>query len=69
MNKLMTAAEVAEYAQVNVRTVYRKARDGELQCYRMGKAIRFKLDEVEASMKGGKKCQKRRNEAPKRPRM
>ena len=55
MNRLMKAAEVAQYAQVNVQTIYRKARSGDLPCYRIGTAIRFKQDEIETAMKGGKR--------------
>ena len=58
MNALMTAAQVASYAQVNVRTVYRKAKGGELPCYRLGTAIRFKKEEVDMAMKGGKNAKK-----------
>lgn len=50
--KLMTAAEVASYTQLNVRTIYRKARSGELACYRIGSAVRFKLEDIDAAMKG-----------------
>ena len=53
MDRLMKAAEVAQYAQINVQTVYRKARNGDLPCYRIGTAIRFKQSEIETAMKGG----------------
>ena len=66
---LMTAAQVAEHTQLNVRTVWRKARCGELPCYRIGRMVRFKLEDVELAMKGDYKCQKRSNEVPKQPRM
>lgn len=68
MNRLMTAAEAASYAQVNVRTIYRKACSGDLKCYRLGRAVRFKQEDIDEAMTGGEKCQKRRNEAPKQPR-
>ena len=53
MNRLMTAAEVAKYAQINVQTVYRKVRSGDLPHYRIGTALRFKQDEIDTAMKGG----------------
>lgn len=56
--KMMTAAEVAAYVQCNVRTIYRQVQNGALPCYRIGTAIRFKRDEVEQALKGGKECQK-----------
>jgi len=49
---LMKAADVARYIGVNVRTVYRKAQDSELPCYRLGTAIRFKKEEIDEAMKG-----------------
>lgn len=48
----MRATEVAQYAQVNVQTVYRKARNGDLPCYRIGTAIRFKREEIDKALKG-----------------
>lgn len=53
MNRLMTAAEVADYTQMNVQTIYRKVRSGDLPHYRIGTALRFKQDEIESAMKGG----------------
>ncbi len=41
MEQLMTAAEVAEYLQVAVRTVYKLARQGDLPCIKIGKQYRF----------------------------
>ena len=58
MTRLMTAAEVANYAQVNVRTVYRKVRSGDLPHYRIGTAIRFKQDEIDTALRGGKNAKK-----------
>ena len=49
----MTAAEVADYTQTNVQTIYRKVRSGDLPHYRIGTAIRFKQDEIETALKGG----------------
>ena len=60
MNRLMTAAEVADYAQVNVQTVYRKVRNGDLPHYRIGTALRFKQDEIETALKGGQNAKKGR---------
>lgn len=58
MTRLMTAAEVAKYAQVNVRTVYRKVRNGDLPHYRIGTAIRFKQEEIEMALRGGNYAKK-----------
>ena len=58
MNRLMTATEVADYAQINVRTVYRKVRSGDLPYYKIGTAYRFKQDEIETALKGGQYAKK-----------
>ena len=58
MQRMMKAKEVAEYTQIPLQMVYRKTRSGEMPCYRIGKSIRYKIDEVEASMKGGHDAKK-----------
>ncbi|MBQ1296760.1 MAG: helix-turn-helix domain-containing protein [Clostridiales bacterium] len=57
---MMLAKEVAEYTRTDVQTIYRKAKSGEIPCYRIGRAIRFKLDEVEMAMKEEKNAKKGR---------
>ena len=54
MERLVTAQVVAKHTDEKVRTVYRKARDGEYPCYRSGRLVRFKLSEIDEAMKGGK---------------
>lgn len=58
MQRMMKAKEVAEYTQISLQMVYRKTRSGEMPCYRIGRSIRYKIDEVEASMKGGHDAKK-----------
>ena len=53
---------------MNEQTIYRMAKSGELPCYRIGKSIRFKLDEVEQTMRGEEKCKKKEHEGSKPPR-
>ena len=48
---MMTARQVAEYTQLNIRTIYRMKDRGELPYYQAGKAIRFKKNEVDRAMK------------------
>ena len=55
----MTAEEVARYINVNVRTVYRKVNSEELPCYRPGRKLRFKKEEIDNAMKGGNNGKKR----------
>lgn len=39
--RAMTAEEVSELFGVNLRTIYNRARDGEIPSFRIGTAIRF----------------------------
>ena len=48
---VMTVSEVAAYLRVNPQTVYRKAKAGELPAVRIGRAIRFRRDELESWLK------------------
>lgn len=54
MTQLMKARDAAEYIGCDVQTVYRKARAGELPCYRLGKLVRFKKMELDEAMRGGR---------------
>ena len=53
MRRMMTAREVSEYIQVPIRNVYDKTKSGELPCYRIGRLIRYKVEEIDMAMKGG----------------
>jgi excisionase family DNA binding protein len=44
----MTAEEVLEYLQVNLRTVYRLARAGKIPAVRVGRQWRFKRRDIDA---------------------
>ena len=52
---MMKAREVASRLGVSKATVYRKAQSGEIPCYRIGNAIRFKIEEVEEATRYAKK--------------
>ena len=67
MNRLMTTAEAADYAQVSVRTIYRKVWNGELPHYRVGTALRFKQEEIDMALKGGKDAKKGRTRCLRNP--
>jgi excisionase family DNA binding protein len=45
---VMTVDELAEYLKLDPQTVYRKFRRGELPGVKIGKAIRFKRDVIDA---------------------
>jgi len=46
-DEIMTAEELAAYLKVDLQTVYRRFRKGELPGVRIGKAIRFKRDVID----------------------
>jgi excisionase family DNA binding protein len=46
--EIMTVREVAEYLKVDPQTVYRKFRRGEIPGVKIGRAIRFKRDIIDA---------------------
>lgn len=41
MSRLYTARELAEIMQVHPKTIYKAAERGEIECYRIGKSVRF----------------------------
>ena len=47
---VLTAEEVADHLQVNVRTVYKLAEAGQLPCARIGKQFRFAARAVDAML-------------------
>jgi len=44
MKEIMTPHEAAEYLNLNVRTIYRLAKNGTLPGHKVGKRWRFKKD-------------------------
>lgn len=43
--RLYRAQELADILQVNVQTIYRLAKDGKIESYRIGKSVRFPMPE------------------------
>lgn len=48
---VMTAGEVAAVLALPKSTVYELARRGELPCARLGRAVRFLRDDIEATLR------------------
>ena len=48
--KLLSTDQVADYLGVSTRTVARLVQRGELPAFRVGRALRFKLADLEAYM-------------------
>jgi excisionase family DNA binding protein len=55
MTPLMTLAEVAELLRVDVETVRRWCRTGEIQAVKVGRVWRVKRETIEAIMEGASK--------------
>lgn len=51
MKKLYKATELAKIMQVNPRTIYRLAEQGQIESYRIGKSIRFTMPNKESEDK------------------
>jgi excisionase family DNA binding protein len=47
-DEVLTAEELAVYLKVDVQTVYRKFRAGEIPGVRIGRAVRFKREVVDS---------------------
>lgn len=52
MENLVKVDEAAQLLGVSPHTIYRHFNDGKIPGYRMGKAIRFDMDEVRQALKG-----------------
>ena len=63
MRRMMTARQVSEYTQIPLQTIYSKTKSGELPCYRIGRSIRYKVEEIDMAMKGGTNANKRETES------
>ncbi len=63
MRRMMTAREVSEYTQIPLQMIYRKTKSGDLPCYRIGRSIRYKVEEIEMAMKGGTYANKSETES------
>jgi len=48
MNKLMDAKEVAQKLQVSIRTVYGWISEGSIPTVKIGRLVRFKIEDIEA---------------------
>lgn len=46
--KLLTIKDLAEYLQLNEQTVYRNFEKWNIPCLKLGRAIRFDIDQVRA---------------------
>ncbi|HEY3373735.1 MAG TPA: helix-turn-helix domain-containing protein [Candidatus Aquicultor sp.] len=50
-SRLVTVKDAAQILSMNEQVLYRMAADGRLPTYRIGKAVRFDLDELSALLR------------------
>jgi len=46
--KLLTISDVSEYLNIKTKTLYAKVEAGDIPHYRIGRLVRFRLDEIDA---------------------
>ena len=51
MQNLVDASQAAKLLGVCTQTIYKKFEEGKLPAYRLGKALRFDVDELKALMR------------------
>lgn len=51
--RLLTATQVATIAQLPVSTIYEHARTGLLPCVRIGRAVRFRFQDIDEFLQRG----------------
>ncbi|HNY69990.1 MAG TPA: helix-turn-helix domain-containing protein [Syntrophorhabdus sp.] len=57
---LLSVPELSVYLNIKPKTLYAKAEAGEIPHYRIGRIIRFRLDEIDAWLEG---CRNNRSQA------
>jgi putative molybdopterin biosynthesis protein len=51
MRKLLTVRDLQELLKLSRSQIYELARAGDLPCYKIGRSVRFDLDEIEEWLK------------------
>ncbi len=46
--KLLTISDISKYLNIKTKTLYAKVEAGEIPHYRIGRLVRFRLDEIDA---------------------
>ncbi|ODS36567.1 MAG: hypothetical protein A7315_01805 [Candidatus Altiarchaeales archaeon WOR_SM1_79] len=52
-NEVLTVQEVADYLRIDIRTVYRLAKRGDIPCKKIGRQWRFNREEIEGLVGSG----------------
>lgn len=48
--KIMSVSELAWYLGVSTSLIYKKARSGDIPCFKLGRKILFNIDKVEKAL-------------------
>ncbi|NIS63288.1 MAG: helix-turn-helix domain-containing protein [Proteobacteria bacterium] len=52
-NEVLTVQEVAKYLRIDIRTVYRLAKRGDIPCKKIGRQWRFNREEIKGLVGSG----------------
>ena len=52
-SEVLTVQEVANYLRIDIRTVYRLAKNGDLPCIKIGRQWRFNRDDIKELVSRG----------------
>ena len=52
-SEVLTVEEVANYLRIDIRTVYRLAKRGDIPCIKIGRQWRFNRDDIKELVSGG----------------
>lgn len=52
-SEVLTVQEVADYLRIDIRTVYRLAKRGDIPCKKIGRQWRFNRDDIKELVTGG----------------
>jgi PTS system nitrogen regulatory IIA component len=52
-SEVLTVQEVANYLRIDIRTVYRLAKKGDIPCIKIGRQWRFNRDDIKELVGGG----------------
>ncbi len=59
--KLLTISDISAYLRIKTKTLYAKVEAGEIPHYRIGRLVRFRLDEIDAWLGD---CRSKNRQAP-----
>jgi len=51
-SEVLTVQEVANYLRIDIRTVYRLAKRGDIPCIKIGRQWRFNRDDIKEMVSG-----------------